>query len=129
MKIIKSIICFVIVAILLAYICSACNNFAPYNDGLLHSENQLTSLLNWLPILLIIAFCTGFMPAFIHETLKEMKGQAMPQPEPQPEQEIEQPSIYVGQVLTFEDCKCKFTVKTLKVPIQNINYPFTITIN
>lgn len=100
--------------------CQAANGFT-HGAGVAYS-GQLSGIAEWLPCLAIFAFMFGFLPAYAHETLKEMKFKDQPQPEVV---KIVEP-VFVGQVFHMPGCNAKFTVKSLKqvsdIPVNNINY-------
>jgi hypothetical protein len=91
----------------------------------------LSGLNDWFAIFAVIAFFIGFLPAYIYESIKEMRPAAAPvveaksqAPAPQlstftPDEIVSQYStdpqpLYVGKIYTSIGCNCSVRVKSIK---------------
>jgi len=99
-----------IVIATLSFICAHMHGW--HQCGTHYYDQQLHGLSDWLPVICVIAFFTGFLPAYIYESIKAMRpveitaSQAMTQP------------LYVGQVFTATGSNCKVRIKALHTPVN-----------
>lgn len=98
--------------------CHLCHGFAPCT-GYATTSQQLTGVWEWLPVLCLIGFFTGFLPVYIYESIKAMRPHAKASSEPvmcQPCQipAILEPTFYVGQTFTSPYTNCIVRIKSIK---------------
>lgn len=112
-KITKSIVCMAIVTIALSVICCHFHGFAPCESH--YYEQQMEGLTDWLPVFIVIGFFIGFLPAFIHESIKDLRPAAQANnTAAEQEPATSAPILYVGQVFTSQGSNCTLRVKAIK---------------
>lgn len=113
-KIIVSITCFIIVAAALLTICHIFKGWSP-TDGTQYTA-QLSGVIDWLPVITIISFFIGFLPSYIHESLKELK------PATAATQEPKEATLTIGQTFTSPAANCTLRVKRIKTTFEILEF-------
>ncbi len=112
-KLIKSITCMVIIITALSILCNHYGGFT--QSGEHYYEQQMHYLKDWFFVFVVIGFFIGFMPVYIHESIKAMKPHNTPaQSTQQAAQTQSAPGLYVGQTFTSEGSNCILKVKAVK---------------